>query len=435
MKKSTVLAASMLSCATAATAQSSVTLFGVVDAGVSYYSAKSTFYNNTSALVLPPAAPPTGVTQSQTGLSNSGISNSRLGFRGTEDMGGGLSASFWLEAQLANDTGLGGGPAGAFAFNRRSTVSLAGDFGEIRLGRDYTPTFWNDSVFSPFGTTGVGANVVSTVGSNIAVARGPGSALAASDNYLRTNNSIGYFLPPTLGGFYGQLQYALHENVDVSNVPGSPTTKGRFFGGRFGYASGPLDVVLAYGASTAADITGVNAAGSLTGVNLDEKIKTISLGASYNFNVLKVFGQLSQVRDQKESTAPVPAFGLLTARDNDKYTGGLVGVTVPVGPGLIKASYSRVKFDNDPGSLASPFAPRRDASVNKLAIGYEHNLSKRTALYATVARIRVKDGQNNPAIMGATTGGTAAYLSTGAGTSGYAPSRAMGYDFGIKHAF
>jgi predicted porin len=432
--KKTALLTGMLSFATAASAQSSVTLFGVLDAGVSYYSSKSQFYNNTNRLVLPPALTPT-VTRSQTALSNSGNSNSRLGFRGTEDLGGGLSSSFWLEAALANDSGLGGGPGGAIAFNRRSTVSMSGPFGEIRLGRDYTPTFWNDTIFSPFTTVGVGANVVSTVGSNLQVVRGPGSALAASDNYLRTSNSIGYFLPPALGGVYGQLQYALHENVRQSNLPDSPSTKGRSVGGRLGYASGPLDVALAYAESTAADGAAVNAAGVATGVDLKEKIKTMSLGASYNFDVLKIFGELSQVRDRSRSTSTVPVFGLLTARDNDKYTGGLLGVTVPFGAGLVKASYSRVKFDNDPGSLATPFTPRRDASVDKLAIGYEYNLSKRTALYATAARIRVKDGQNNPAIMGAITGGSVAYLSTGAGTSGYAPSKSTGYDFGIRHAF
>lgn len=433
MKKSALLTG-MLSFATAAGAQSSVTLFGVLDAAVSYYSSKSEFYNSTNRLVLPPAFAPT-VTRSQTALSNSGNSNSRLGFRGTEDLGGGLSSSFWLEGALANDSGVGGGPGGLFAFNRRSTVSFSGPFGEVRLGRDYTPTFWNDTIFSPFTTVGVGANVVSTVGANLQTVRGPGSTLAASDNYLRTSNSIGYFLPPTLGGVYGQLQYALHENIRQSNLPESPSTKGRFVGGRLGYASGPLDVALAYAESTAADGAVVNAAGFATGTNLDEKIKTMSLGASYNFDVLKIFGELSQVKDQNRSTSAVPTLGLLTARDNDKYTGGIFGVTVSVGAGLVKAAYSRVKFDNDLGSLATPFTPRRDASVNKLAIGYEYNLSKRTALYATAARIRVKDGQNNPAVMGAITGGSVSYLSTGAGTSGYAPSRSSGYDFGIRHAF
>ncbi|MDQ0016766.1 putative porin [Variovorax boronicumulans] len=428
--RSAFVATALLSSAAAASAQSSVTLFGVLDAAVSHYSARSEFYNDTGRIVPSPANG-NAITRTQTVLSNSANSNSRLGFRGTEDLGGGLAASFWLESPVANDSGAGG----LTNFSRRSTVSLSGGFGEIRLGRDFTPTFWNDSIFSPFSTIGVGANVVSTVGTNLAIARGPGSSVAASDNYLRSSNSIGYFLPPTLGGFYGQLQYALHENVAQSGLPGSPTRKGQFAGGRFGYASGPLDIAVAYGQSTAADVTAVNTLGFPTGAGVNEKIKTFNLGASYNFGILKVYGELSQVKDQSTTTAPSGLGGLLVALDDDKYNGGLVGLTVPVGPGLIKAAYSRVKFDNDLGPLATPFTPRRDASVSKFAIGYEHNLSKRTALYATVAWIRAKDAQNNAAIIGATTG-TAPYLSTGAvGSSGYAPSRSMGYDFGVRHAF
>lgn len=126
----------------------------------------------------------------------------------------------------------------------------------------------------------------------------------------------------------------------------------------------------------------------------------------------------------------------LRVTEEDKYTGGLVGVTVPVGPGLIRFSYSRVKFKNDPGlTLPTVFSPDRDASTNKIAISYVHNLSKRTALYATAARIRVKNGENNPAIMGATALGSPTYLSTGNGVAGYRPRSATGFDFGIRHAF
>ncbi|MCY1520761.1 hypothetical protein D9M68_555480 [compost metagenome] len=65
-----------------------------------------------------------------------------------------------------------------------------------------------------------------------------------------------------------------------------------------------------------------------------------------------------------------------------------------------------------------------------------HNLSKRTALYASVSRIRIKDGWNNPGVMGAITGGSAAYLTGGtAQAAGWAPRSSMGYDFGIRHAF
>lgn len=429
--KSTVAAAAVLACAGTASAQSSVALFGVLDAGVSYYSATSSFYNNTARFVQPLP----DVTKSQTALSSSNTTPSRLGFRGTEDLGGGLAAGFWLEAAILNDTGLGGGPNGTFIFNRRSTVSLSGVFGEVRLGRDFTPTYWNDNIFSPFTTLGVGANVVSTVGSNLAVVKGPGSAVSATDNYLRTSNSIGYFLPPSLGGFYGQLQYALPENVSQSNLPYTPSSKGRFFGGRVGYASGPLDVALAYGDSSAADSTVLNPAGFPTGARLNEAIKTASIGATYNFGVVKLFGELSQVRDVSDSTRPVPTVGPVTFREDDKYKGGLVGLTVPIGPGLIKAAYSWVKFDNDQGPTPSPFAPDRDSTVKKFAIGFDYNLSKRTALYGTVARINVSDGQNNPIIMGATTGASLTYLSTGDGTAGWAPKKSTGYEVGMRHAF
>jgi len=425
--KKIIAAAAVLACAGTASAQSSVTLFGALDAGVSYYSNASTFYNNTAR----PVVPLPSVSRSQAVQSSSNTTPSRLGFRGTEDLGGGLAAGFWLEAGLNNDTGLGQGPGGTIAFNRRSTVSLSGPFGELRLGRDFTPTYWNDLIFSAFGTLGSGASLLSTIGRNLAITKGPGSAVAATDNYLQTSNSIGYILPANLGGFYGQLQYALPENIKQSNVPDSPSAKGRYAGGRFGYASGALDVAMAYGESTAADGIILNAAGAPTGTKLDETIKTFSIGASYNFNVVKLFGEVSQLRDQSRSVIQANS---LTARENDKYNGALVGMTIPVGAGLIKASYARVKFDNDPGTSA-PLVPQRDASTQKVAIGYEYNLSKRTAIYATAAYIRVKDGQNNPAIMGAATGGTAGYLSTGNGVSGYAPSSSKGYDFGIRHTF
>ena len=422
--KTSIAAATLLCCSAAATAQSSVTMFGVLDAGVSYYTTKSSFYNNTSQPVAPPQTPPAGARRSQTVLSNSGTSNSRLGFRGVEDLGGGWAAGFWLEAALANDAG------GATFFSRRSTVSLSGPVGEIRLGRDFTPTFWNDSLFSPFSTIGVGANVISSVGTSLAVARGPGSATAASDNYLRTNNSIGYFLPPNLGGIYGQLQYALHENFSQSGQAGNLSHKGQFASGRLGYAAGAFDIALAYGESVAADTTGLGATGQPNGVNLDEKLKTLNLGASYNLGFMKLFGELSRVKDQRASTAP-GATGPLLTRDDDKYNGGLIGVTVPMGAGLIKAAYSKVKYDNDLGTAAGP---SRDASVDKIAVGYEYNLSKRTAVYATAALVRAKNAQNNSAVMGVATGSTT-YLSTGAGTTGYAPARSTGYDVGIRHAF
>jgi len=407
--KRTMLLLSVLAVSGGAAAQSSLTVFGVMDAGVSHYSTKSRSWGGT---------PARQVTQSQTVLSPSGYASSRLGFRGTEDLGGGLAAGFWLEAPLANDTG-----GGIANFGRRSTLSLSGPFGELRLGRDYTASFWNDAVFDPFSVNGVGTNLVAVVNSNIAASRAlatggllNGGLSAGTDSYLRTSNAVSYFLPPGLGGFYGQVQYAFHENVKTSGTTDSPSRRGRYAGARVGWASGPADVALAYGESTL-----VSAAPA------GEKIKSLNLGGSYDFGAVKVFGEWSSVRDARDNA------GLFGTRSTDRYDGFVAGVNMPVGPGVIRASFARVNFKNGNG------LPNSDASVDKLALGYVHNLSRRTALYATVARIGIRNGHNNPTVMGVTPlvvslpaiFPQAAYVTTG----GMEPRSAIGYDFGIRHAF
>ena len=385
MKKSlTALAA--LAVAGLASAQSSVTLFGVIDAGVSYQSATS---RNAT----------TGVTskQSQWSLANSGYNSSRIGFRGTEDLGGGLAASFWLEAPITNDDGA----TGVSTFNRRSTVSLSGGFGELRLGRDYTATFWNDTVFDPFGNNGSGSSVINTVGASSGI---------GNSNYARASNMVGYFLPPNLGGFYGQAQYSLNENTKTSATDTTTATSssaGRYVGGRFGYANGPLDVALSMGQNVAVDTTA-----------LTRKVQTINLGASYDFGPVKLFGELSNVKNK---------FELAAGDSRNSYNGYLIGASMPVGAGVIRASYSTVRYNEGVAGITG-----EDPRANKFAIGYVHNLSKRTALYATVARV---NNRNDAAYTGSlTAASTTGYGSTGVGYTGL-PRSSTGYDFGIRHAF
>ena len=417
MKKKSI--AAVLAVASGALhAQSTVTLFGVVDLAVSHYSTTSRWYDQrslaTASLVTPP-----DIKRSQTALSSGANATSRLGFRGTEDLGGGLAASFWLESGITADDG---GKSLASFFDRRSTVSLSGPFGEVRLGRDYTPTYWNDTTFDPFGPVGVGTSVLSKVNQNIAVARGTGVAPYATDNAIRSSNSVGYFLPRDLGGLYGQVMYAFHENVKESIVAGSPSKRGEYVGGRFGYAEGPLDVAVSYGESTGDNYPGID----VTRQQVDDKVKIVNLGASYDFGVARLMGAIS--RTEADIRA---ATGNTRIVNGDTYTGGLIGISVPIGVGLVKVAYSRMESESQPPTGA----PSVDASVNKFAIGYVHNLSKRTALYATASRVRIHDGQNNPVILGLTTGGAPTYTSTGGGVAGYAPYSATGYDFGLRHTF
>lgn len=396
--KLAIVGIAALQAASIASAQSSLTLFGIADAGISRYEATS-------------RNPTTGatITQRQSALSSGGNSTSRLGFRGTEDLGGGLSAGFWLESAVALDTGSIGGPSTAGApsatafFNRRSTLSLAGSFGELRLGRDYNPTFYNDAIFDPFGNSGVGSSVLFTLGNSAAV---------GNSNYVRANNSVSYFLPSELGGVYGSFMYGLPENTKTSGAGAADVNDrtGAYIGGRIGYAAGALDLAIAHGESKASDTAA-----------LRREFRTTNIGVAYDFGPVKAFGELSRTRDERRT--PLIASEI-------HFDGYLVGASVPVGVGLIRASYSAVRFKSNEG-LAGASAPR----VNKLAIGYTHNLSKRTAIYVTVARINNKnDGAYAGALPSAaiTTGGAATFYGA---AQGYLAQKATGYDFGIRHAF
>ncbi|MGE0499140.1 MAG: porin [Ramlibacter sp.] len=350
MKKTfTVLA---VFAAGAASAQSSVTLFGIVDATFAHGS---------------------GSVASKTQLTNSGYNSSRLGFKGTEDLGGGLAASFWLEGSALTDTGAGGATStnnqttgstggGGLTFNRRSTVSLSGAWGEVRLGRDYTPQFWNLAVFDPFGTNGVGTTQVlgSTLGGPVAV---------------RASNTMGYFLPRNLGGFYGQVQHYLGENL--SNA-GATEKDGRGTSLRLGYAKGPVNVALSHA-------TTKYAAGD---------IRSTSLGGLWNFGVAKLMAEYSRDR----VGAPASTTG----------TGGLIGGVVPVGAGEVRLAYSSYKV-NSAGNPKS----------TKWALGYVHHLSKRTVLYTTFARVNNSGGASR-SLNGAVTA---------------ANNSSSGYDFGVRHSF
>jgi len=357
MKKSLIALAALASFAGVASAQSSVTLFGIVDATLAFGH---------------------GTASNKTQLTNSGYNSSRLGFRGTEDLGGGMSASFWLEAGLNNDdgqgaatnsnnqaTGAGAAVAGrqGLTFNRRSTVSLAGGWGELRLGRDYTPQFWNLTVFDPFGTNGVGTTQTL-------------NSIITGVTAVRASNSIGYFLPGNLGGFYGQVQYYLGEN----NSNAANKDDGTGYGLRFGFANGPFNVALALSRTkyAAGDVQQNNVAGQ------------------WDFGVAKLMGEYSF--DKNEAVT------------SGKGKGYLVGGLIPVGAGEIRLAYSRYKVEL---AAATPTA-------KKWAIGYDYNLSKRTVLYTTYAHVSNSGGAGQ-ALNGATLTST--------------NDSSTGLDIGIRHAF
>lgn len=265
MKKTLLALAVLGAYAGVASAQSSVTIWGVVDLSINQIK--------------------NGNVKGTQMMSNQ-LNSNRLGFRGVEDLGGGLSAGFHLEAPMSNQDG----NPGALNFTRRSTVSLISQQGgEVRFGRDYDPSFWNLVFFDVYGANGIGQ------GLNLITNLGSGATTIA-----RTNNSIGYILPGNLGGVYGQAQYALGQGNDNN----------KYYGLRGGYAAGPIDVALGYGVT---ETTSVN------------KFKIMNVGASWNFGAAKLFGLYNQNK-----------WGSLKENFYE------ISVSVPLGQGEFKAGYAKV---------------------------------------------------------------------------------------------
>jgi len=359
MKKSLLALAVLGAFAGVASAQSSVTLFGVVDVSGRYVD------NG-------------GGKQYQ--MAQDGNASSRLGFRGTEDLGGGMAASFWLEGSIQPDTGtigtttINGGTVAAL-FQRRSTVSLAGKFGEARFGRDYTATFWNATIFDPFGTNGVGSS------GNIYLIVPATPTGGAFGTLVRANNTIGYFLPSGIaGGLYGQVMVAAGENA-----PGN-----KYFGGRLGYAAGPFNVAGSWAR------TQVLLTPDTNGTNWN-------IGGSWNFGFLVASAYYGRLE-------------ISDASQNNWYIGGVA----PFGAWNFKASYGQVDRSGHVGALNF-----EGQKASQFAIGTDYNLSKRTALYGTYSYISNKDG--------------AAFIVGGLqniAAGGAKPdSNSTGFEVGIKHSF
>jgi predicted porin len=381
MKKTLIVAAALSAIAGTAAAQSSVTLFGIVDVSARYVK------NNTGLA--------SGNAHTKQ-LASGGLNTSRLGFRGTEDLGGGYKAHFWLEAALGVDNGTAGGTgnaAGKF-FSRRSTVAIELPIGEVRLGRDYTPQYNATLIFDPFGNTGLGQY------QKLLDMKLGGSTVNTD---TRADNQISYFLPKNIGGMYGQLSIA----------PVEGTLGNKYIGGHLGYSAFGLNVAGSFSQTYAGRSTAVLVPPAVT--EFKEKHKQSSIGVSYDFKVLKIMGVLSQYKyvNYKEN--------LFT-----------LGAHVPVSSvGLFRFSWNRADLKASAQTTATPAAPVLTAAgaatyskndANMFAFGYEHMLSKRTSLYSTVSYIKNKETQRFG--VGETVPGL-----------GLVGAKSGGVDLGVKHSF
>ena len=359
-----------MACLSAVAQSSSVTLFGTLDVGVRQV-------RNGSL----------GSIKSEVSGANS---TSKLIVRGTEDLGGGLSAGFFLDSTILADTGGAGAtaPAGQF-WDRRSSVSLMDvRLGEMRLGRDWAPTHLVWSGFDPFATLGIAsANTFRSFSASRALGQAFGTApeAQAANPTLRVSNAAEYFLPAGLAGVYGSLIVTAGEGGATANG----FTRGDGF--RLGWAGAGFDVA-------AAQFTTRNSTAG-------QHFKDQTYGVSYAFGFAKVSNAQRRW-----------IFG------EDRTVNTMLAAAIPVGQGEVKLTYVRA---DQTGATAAPSA--NDASL--LGAGYVYSLSNRTALYVHAARVTNK--------------GTAAFAVPGgpavsgnpAAANFFGGQKSTGFEAGLRHNF
>lgn len=291
MKKTLIVAAILASAAgTAAQAQSSVTLYGLVDAGY--------LYSKTEGQ------------SSRNAIDSGGQSDSRFGIRGTEDLGGGLKANFLLESGINTDTG---STTGSSLFNRQAWVGLSStQFGELRLGRQFILGSAFFTSIDPFGTTFRQAGI--------------GSTFAAA-NQARNDNTAMYF-SPNIAGFQGAIGYSF--NSAGQEVAGNGNNNRAITTG-LRYQNGPVEAAVTYDRLDPAN-------GGSNGISTQ-------VGGAYDFGVVKLHAAYADQRNMSLANAAAGSSGNAVAptgfATNTKSY--MVGVSAPIGAGNVFASYQKAK--------------------------------------------------------------------------------------------
>lgn len=293
-------------------------------------------------------------------------SGNRIGLKGSEDLGGGLKANFLLETGIQAD--VGGFTQGNLPWGRQTWVSMSGGFGEVKMGRMYATEFNQLAPVDPFGY-GLLGHVA-----NIYVA-----------NIIRKNNAIEY-TTPAMGGLVVQAQYT--GNVSANESMSNPKDVGRNFGVRVNYAAGPIS---AGGSFETLDVGPANR-------------RHFTLNGTFDLGMAKLAASVM--------SAKCTHSGCGASTIDDRYW--LLGATMPMGNGSLFATFATRDVRGSSTADSSMFA-----------VGYDYNLSKRTNVYASAARMNNKSGA-----------GLGLSDSSNGGVSG----NGLGYDptafaVGVRHKF
>ena len=363
MKKSLLALAVMGAFVGVAQAQSSVTIYGVIDTALNDGTDKVNTNGST-----------TTIKQRTTGAGKDGLASSRIGIRGVEDLGGGSSASFVWEQGLVSigNGGTGSGQAstsvadagvdtkGASAFQdaRQVYVGVANKaFGELRLGRQQTGIH---NLIS-----GNSAGYANNVAGALYSAGGSVANNATSRPHDVYANRMVNYITPSINGFQAEIQMA-GQSANSETTTSTPNTSTNYYGARVGYKGiKNLNVDLAY---SAVDLNGASA---------DVKKTVMGLGANYNFGVAQVFGLYTKA-DQKLASG---------VKLNDQ-TAWELGVRAPVTKTIELFGSFLGGSSKGTDAIASTTlafnttAVSGNVDISGFQLGTKYNMSKRTSLYA-----------------------------------------------------
>lgn len=332
------LSALALSAAFAAHAQSSYNVYGVIDLSVASMQLSG----------LPTAADNKRTTK----VDGNNMTTSFLGFKGLEDLGGGLKAGFTLEAFLRPDTGAAGRsdantsvtpnvPADNF-WSRAANVYLQSDLGKLTLGRQGNLLFGQVASYNPFG----GAFGLSPA---VRLTFGRWSNDKGDSGW---SNAVTY-TSPNLAGFTGSVSYQAGEDSTLSERNSYALAAN--------YVNGPFAVGGAWQTVRSADAPKVN-------ITEGQRQNFGLASTSYDFGVAKLFAQYGEFSNS--------GFSGTSRIDTQLYQ---LGASVPVGKaGKVLLSYGESKEKPVQGGT-TPVTKHRITSL-----GYDLNLSKRTDVYAVV---------------------------------------------------
>lgn len=326
----TALTACACACAFAshASAQSSVTLSGIVDAWVGQ--------TNHKVGVTPPGKSAV--------VESGGAQASRWSLRGTEDLGGGLKAAFVLEQGISIDTGATTRvSSSADGFNRGAYLGLTGGFGEVRLGRMLTAydalrgstNHLYDS--SGFASTGQVWGATTTAANGLA-------AVGGSDYLARGNNTL-YYATPNIGAFSGSVSYSAAEGLMTA------TEAPRMMTAHIKYAAGPLRI--GYSNQLEHYTTGSN--------------KFHLVAGNYDFGPFKMVGAVQRQIDER----------VIGHLKSDEYE---FGIDAPFGAATVAVGIA--------GSATRNGAGAKVIDAIGLSLMGTYDLSARTRLYTAFRKLR-----------------------------------------------